>query len=215
VPLRDEAVSEPCQRNLENEGGVIVGHLLEFAENDDLFHLERQSIYTLADEFYSLPASQQKIGIIGHGGGLFGPIIWVERHKALAIPELLPDEMAGDGTEPGRKKGAARIELVGLPKHGQENLLRHFLSDGNVSTRTERIPIDERTMPVIEGGHGIPVTPGDGAKQVRIGRGDLREQRMRPGACFFKGAGTRRELRQTGSFMELQIRRKSPNLLCR
>ena len=145
-----KAGADGADRDGEDEGDLLVGELLEFAEDDDLFEKERKVFESFADGGDGLGASELFGWAVIGGGRIEGLVRCVDGDETLAEFEVTPELTAGDAAEPGREGCALGVVTVGLTEESEEDFLGDLLCYGVVATEAEDIAIDERPVAAVE-----------------------------------------------------------------
>jgi len=142
----------------EDEGDLLVGEILEFAEDDDLFEKERKVFESFADGGYGLGAGEL-FGrvVVGRGRieGLGVGIHGIDGDETLVALEMTPELAAGDSAEPGGEGSSLGIVTVGLAEEGEKDFLGDLLGYGVVAAEAEDIAIDEWGVTTVERGYGV------------------------------------------------------------
>jgi hypothetical protein len=156
----------------EDEGDLLVGELLELAEDDDLFEEERKVFEPFADGGDGLGAGELLDWIVVGGWGIEGFVYrvdGVDGDEALVAFEVTPELAAGDAAEPGGEGRALGIVTVGLAEESEEDFLGDLLGYGVVAAETKDVAIDERPVAAIEDCDGVGGTLLGGGEQLRVG----------------------------------------------
>ena len=129
----------------EDESDLLVGELLELAEDDDLFEEQRKCIEAIAESGEGFGAGQVLGRPLIERGRVEGLVGRVDGDEALAAFEMTPELAAGDAAEPGGEcSPALGVVSAGVAEEGEEDLLGDLFRNGGVAAEAKGETVDER-----------------------------------------------------------------------
>jgi hypothetical protein len=153
----------------EDEGDLLVGELLELAEDDDLFEEEGKVFESFADGGDGLGAGEL-LGWIVVGGWRIEGLVWrVDGDEALAAFKVTPELAAGDAAEPRGEGCALGVITGGVAEESEEDFLGDLLGYGVVAAEAKDVAVDERAVAAIENREGFGGALLRGGEQLRVG----------------------------------------------
>ena len=164
-----EAGADGADGDGEDKGDLLIGELLEFAEDDDLFEKERKVFESFAYGGDVLGARELLGGIVVGGWRIEGFVRSVDGDEALAALEVTPELAAGDSAEPGGEGCALGVVAGGLAEESEEDFLGDLLGYGAVAAEAKDVAINERPVAAIEDCDGVGGTLLGGGQQLRVG----------------------------------------------